>query len=109
MHLGASEGQLKVVHWLIERGVRANPRDRWGSTPLEDAEREGFPGIVSFLSENESNNGSEQDDADHKTKTGWSKIRKLKTATNLRRAISVNIKNSNFENEEKQVEVVVMK
>ena len=50
MHLAASEGQIKVIQWLLDRGVRKNPRDRWGSTPIEDAEREGHIKIVSLLS-----------------------------------------------------------
>lgn len=52
MHLAASEGQLKVVQWLIERGVRCNPRDRWGGTPIDDARREGYPAIVDLLANN---------------------------------------------------------
>ena len=50
MHLAASEGRMEVIEWLISRGVRSNPRDRWGGTPLDDAVREGFPIIAALLS-----------------------------------------------------------
>jgi glutaminase len=49
MHLGASEGKIEVIEWLIARGVRANPKDRWGGTPLDDAVREGYPVIAAIL------------------------------------------------------------
>ena len=49
MHLAASEGKIRVVRWLIERGVRSNPRDRWGGTPLDDAKREGHVEVVKLL------------------------------------------------------------
>ena len=39
LHLAASEGQLETVRVLVEelRCLRSQP-DRWGKTPLDDAE-----------------------------------------------------------------------
>jgi len=42
LHLACSEGQSKVVQWLLIEGGQAatpNPTDRWGGTPLRDAIR----------------------------------------------------------------------
>ncbi|KAK3266380.1 hypothetical protein CYMTET_24986 [Cymbomonas tetramitiformis] len=37
LHLAASEGMLMVVQYLIKNKASVNVRDRWGSTPLQDA------------------------------------------------------------------------
>lgn len=37
LHLAAAEGQSAVVEYFITHGVNINPKDRWGSTPFEDA------------------------------------------------------------------------
>jgi glutaminase len=39
LHLAASEGHMEVVKLLLEKGAPVNAKDRWGGTPLEDAER----------------------------------------------------------------------
>ena len=40
LHFAASEGNLQAVKFLVEKcGVDPNPKDRWTSTPLEDAIR----------------------------------------------------------------------
>jgi ankyrin repeat protein len=49
LHLAACEGNLAVVEYLVSRGVRINPTDRWNGTPLSDAIRGNHEDIVSFL------------------------------------------------------------
>merc|ERR1719461_2280167 len=51
MHLAASEGQIEVIKWMLSKGVRPNPRDRWGGTPLDDAKREGHEDVEDVLAE----------------------------------------------------------
>eukprot|EP00186_Timspurckia_oligopyrenoides_P000119 CAMPEP_0182443668 /NCGR_PEP_ID=MMETSP1172-20130603/2344_1 /TAXON_ID=708627 /ORGANISM="Timspurckia oligopyrenoides, Strain CCMP3278" /LENGTH=1106 /DNA_ID=CAMNT_0024639021 /DNA_START=28 /DNA_END=3348 /DNA_ORIENTATION=- len=40
LHVAASECALSVLKLLLERGANVNVKDRWGSTPLDDAKRE---------------------------------------------------------------------
>lgn len=55
LHLAAAENQLGVVKFIVERDadptakVWLSPRDRWGGTPLDDAERHGHDAIVKVL------------------------------------------------------------
>lgn len=51
LHLAASNGHLAVVKFIIEEvGVEnVNPVDRWSGTPYDDAIREGFFDVVTFL------------------------------------------------------------
>jgi len=51
LHLAASEGKLASIRYLLELGVNVNPIDRWGNTPLDDAERHNHEAIISVLSE----------------------------------------------------------
>jgi glutaminase len=47
LHLACSEGQDKVVEYLLKNGVtNINPTDRWGNTPLDDAIRGKFEKII---------------------------------------------------------------
>ena len=39
LHLASSSGHLDIVKFLIKCGVPKSPKDRWGSTPLNDAEK----------------------------------------------------------------------
>ncbi|KAJ8903826.1 hypothetical protein NDN08_000359 [Rhodosorus marinus] len=39
LHLSASEGHLHIVDVLIQRGAKLNIKDRWGSTPYDEAEK----------------------------------------------------------------------
>jgi len=39
LHLASSSGHLEIVKFLIKCGVSKSPRDRWGSTPLNDAKK----------------------------------------------------------------------
>ena len=94
MHLGASCGKIKVVQWLISRGVRANPRDRWGGTPLDDANREGFPDIVQLLSGSELNNlssspASKNEEEGKKAHQRWQTIKKAVTFQKMMRTESL--------------------
>eukprot|EP00928_Gymnodinium_smaydae_P038698 TRINITY_DN26634_c0_g1_i1.p1 TRINITY_DN26634_c0_g1~~TRINITY_DN26634_c0_g1_i1.p1 ORF type:complete len:2686 (+),score=507.28 TRINITY_DN26634_c0_g1_i1:210-8060(+) len=49
IHLSASEGKLPVVAYLACCKADVNVRDRWNSTPLEDAIRNGFHVVARFL------------------------------------------------------------
>ena len=46
LHLGAAEGHVRVVEYLIARGAEVNAFDRWRGTPLRDAE-DGGPSCCS--------------------------------------------------------------
>ena len=47
MHLAAADGHLDLLKFLIETvGVYLNPKDRWGSTPLNDAK---LPEVKEYL------------------------------------------------------------
>lgn len=39
MHLAAAEGETGVLRYLLAHGATVNARDRWGSTPLDEAIR----------------------------------------------------------------------
>lgn len=51
LHIAAAEGKLSSLRYLLALGVNINPVDRWGKTPLDDAEMQGHQGAVSMLSE----------------------------------------------------------
>ena len=57
LHLAASAGHLSIVQYLVENGVDINPRDRWGSTPLNDAKDSA---IVEYLLAHGAEKGNEQ-------------------------------------------------
>jgi glutaminase len=38
LHLAAAAGHFDIVRYLVEHGAEINPRDRWGATPLNDAQ-----------------------------------------------------------------------
>lgn len=55
LHLASSEGQVQAVEWLVKQGARVNSIDRFGNTPLQDAERgrgRNFRAVVQILKEN---------------------------------------------------------
>lgn len=39
LHIGASEGHLKLCQHLVKFGAKINRSDRWGGSPLDDAHR----------------------------------------------------------------------
>jgi len=49
LHLSASEGHLPVITFLTSRKANVNVKDRWNSTPMEDAIRNGFGIAASHL------------------------------------------------------------
>lgn len=50
LHVAAASGSVEIALWLIEEaGVNISPIDRWGATPLCDAQR--FPEIKLILEE----------------------------------------------------------
>ena len=54
LHVAASEGHKNIVADLLGRKANVNWQaiDRWGGTPLQDAEREGHMHVVEMLQSN---------------------------------------------------------
>lgn len=49
LHIAASEGQLDICYLLVAKGARINRVDRWGGSPLDDAQRHRQADVVKFL------------------------------------------------------------
>lgn len=50
LHLAASEGHLICVEFLLEQcSVPHDPKDRWGNTPLDEAETFGHDAVMTYL------------------------------------------------------------
>ena len=49
LHLAAAEGNLETVKLLINYKHPINVRDRWKSTPLDEAKRENRISVYNFL------------------------------------------------------------
>ena len=51
LHLAAAEGKVEAVRALVdELGAAKNPTDRWGKTPLQEAQANQHAEIVAILS-----------------------------------------------------------
>lgn len=52
LHLACSEGHLECVKFLLEHcGVPHNAKDRWGNSPMDEAETFGHTDVVNYLKE----------------------------------------------------------
>lgn len=52
LHLAASEGHLECVTFLLEQcDVPHDPKDRWGNTPIDEAETFGHAEVMEYLKE----------------------------------------------------------
>ena len=49
--LAAAEGQLEIVRYLLAAGAVPQPADRWGGTPLTDAETGGHTQVAKLLTQ----------------------------------------------------------
>ena len=49
LHLAAAEGNLETVKLLINYNHPLNVRDRWKSTPLDEAKREKRKSVINYL------------------------------------------------------------
>lgn len=49
LHLAASCGSLIIVEQLVEAGANLHVADRWSSTPMRDAIREGHRDVAKWL------------------------------------------------------------
>jgi len=52
LHVAATEGNFKVVQWLVSQGASLSLKDRWGNTAVDDAKKAGFTDIATFLENN---------------------------------------------------------
>jgi len=48
LHIAAAEGQKGIAQSLLDKGARPDATDRWGTTPVQDAERAGHNWPSSF-------------------------------------------------------------
>lgn len=46
LHVAAAANQIEAVKHLIENGAQINPYDRWGSTPLNDADNKDIEALL---------------------------------------------------------------
>lgn len=57
MHLAAAEGHVGAVEFLLSVGIAPNETDRWGGTPLNDAETGAHEEVVKLLKSHEATKG----------------------------------------------------
>jgi glutaminase len=62
MHLAAAEGHLEVVRFLLDNEISANHHDRWGGTPLDDAELGNHTDVIELLKQHGAEPGNTQHD-----------------------------------------------
>mmetsp|Transcript_12130 Transcript_12130/g.36978 ORF Transcript_12130/g.36978 Transcript_12130/m.36978 type:complete len:860 (+) Transcript_12130:144-2723(+) len=58
LHLAAAEGQLEVVKYLLEKGALLNVKDRWGVTPLDEADKKMHRDVCDVLEAAGGTNGN---------------------------------------------------
>lgn len=51
LHLAASEGHVDICRYLVEKGAKVSPSDRWGGSPLDDAHRHRHIEVIDYLRE----------------------------------------------------------
>lgn len=49
LHLACAENRLEAVKFLLDHGASPNPKDRWGNTPLDDAQKNRYTAIVDLF------------------------------------------------------------
>jgi glutaminase len=49
LHLAAAEGHIDTVQYLLNQQVERDPADRWGCTPLDDAQRHKHETVAALL------------------------------------------------------------
>ena len=49
LHLASAEGHIELVRFMVDCGANINCQDRWGGTPLGDAQHGGHTAIAAFL------------------------------------------------------------
>ena len=58
LHVAASEGFLEVVTFLVEHGAKMHRSDRWGGSPLDDAQRHQQTDVIKYLRDHGATTGS---------------------------------------------------
>ena len=56
LHLAACEGHVNIARYLIKKGAHLNALDRWGLTPLAEAQRAQHTAMITLLSNEASKN-----------------------------------------------------
>jgi len=46
LHVAAAANQYEAVKFLLDHGAHVNPLDRWGSTPLNDADNKEIEALL---------------------------------------------------------------
>jgi len=49
LHLAATEGYHRIVNYLLMKGAKLDVTDRWGNTPLEDAQRNKHQAVIEAI------------------------------------------------------------
>uniref|UniRef100_A0AC34GFD4 Uncharacterized protein n=1 Tax=Panagrolaimus sp. ES5 TaxID=591445 RepID=A0AC34GFD4_9BILA len=67
LHLAACEGHADIIRFLLNTAkVRADPKDRWNRTPLQDAKAEGHIACIKLLEQSmQLSEGHEDEDDDN--------------------------------------------